>query len=145
MRVKLSIMMTKLNLQVNILDKEDRQVSLPINPDGRQVGLQLLRQQMFYDDKNIISFMMTTRMGGRWAFTLFICLFIHDYDDKKYNLCYDDNENDDEFHNTITKLQITWLLLFQFCIFSVSFSQDSQELLCGANDGFIYLYDRLTI
>ena len=23
--------------QVNILDKEDRQVSLPINPDGRQV------------------------------------------------------------------------------------------------------------
>ena len=31
---------------------------------------------------------------------------------------------------------------FQFCIFSVSFSQDSQELLCGANDGFIYLYDR---
>ena len=32
--------------------------------------------------------------------------------------------------------------LFQFCIFSVSFSQDSQELLCGANDGFIYLYDR---
>jgi len=53
--------------QVNILDKEDRQVSLPINPDGRQ-----------------------------------------------------------------------------FCIFSVSFSQDSQELLCGANDGFIYLYDRFS-
>ena len=60
------LLMTMLNLmQVNILDKEDRQVSLPINPDGRQVGLQLLRQQMFYDDKNIISFMMTTRMGGR--------------------------------------------------------------------------------
>merc|ERR1719228_62780 len=53
--------------QVNILDKEDRQVSLPINPDGRQ-----------------------------------------------------------------------------FCIFSVVFSQDSQELLCGANDGFIYLYDRFS-
>jgi len=53
--------------QVNVLDKEDRQVSLPINPDGRQ-----------------------------------------------------------------------------FCIFSVSFSQDSQELLCGANDGFIYLYDRFS-
>jgi WD repeat-containing protein 23 len=53
--------------QVNILDKEDRQVSLPINPDGRQ-----------------------------------------------------------------------------FCIFSVSFSQDSQELLCGANDGYIYLYDRFS-
>ena len=37
-----------------------------------------------------------------------------------------------------TKLTVS----FQFCIFSVSFSQDSQELLCGANDGFIYLYDR---
>ena len=35
-----------------------------------------------------------------------------------------------------------WQCPLQFCIFSVSFSQDSQELLCGANDGFIYLYDR---
>ena len=35
------LLMTMLNLhQVNILDKEDRQVSLPINPDGRQVILQ---------------------------------------------------------------------------------------------------------
>jgi len=30
----------------------------------------------------------------------------------------------------------------QFCIFSVKFSQDSSELLGGANDGCIYLYDR---
>jgi WD40 repeat protein len=30
----------------------------------------------------------------------------------------------------------------QFCIFSVSFSQDSKELLGGANDGYLYLYDR---
>ena len=31
-----------LSVQVNILDKEDRQVSLPINPDGRQVTQVLL-------------------------------------------------------------------------------------------------------
>eukprot|EP00092_Neocalanus_flemingeri_P036301 GFUD01039523.1.p1 GENE.GFUD01039523.1~~GFUD01039523.1.p1 ORF type:complete len:551 (+),score=151.78 GFUD01039523.1:103-1755(+) len=30
----------------------------------------------------------------------------------------------------------------QFCIFSVSFSCDSRELLGGANDGYLYLYDR---
>ncbi|XP_023342562.1 DDB1- and CUL4-associated factor 11 isoform X2 [Eurytemora carolleeae] len=30
----------------------------------------------------------------------------------------------------------------QFCIFSVRFSQDSSELLGGANDGCLYLYDR---
>ena len=30
----------------------------------------------------------------------------------------------------------------QFCIFSVSFSSDSRELLGGANDGYLYLYDR---
>jgi len=30
----------------------------------------------------------------------------------------------------------------QFCIFSVSFSCDSKELLGGANDGHLYLYDR---
>jgi len=30
----------------------------------------------------------------------------------------------------------------QFCIFSVSFSSDSRELLGGANDGFLYIYDR---
>jgi len=30
----------------------------------------------------------------------------------------------------------------QFCIFSVKFSQDSSELLGGANDGCLYLYDR---
>jgi len=53
--------------QVSILSKEDRHVTLPINPDGRQ-----------------------------------------------------------------------------FCIFSVSFSEDSQELVCGANDGYIYLYDRFS-
>ena len=40
--------------QVNILDKEDRQVSLPINPDGRQVminsvlrSIQLLHWMIF--------------------------------------------------------------------------------------------------
>jgi len=32
----------------------------------------------------------------------------------------------------------------QFCIFSVKFSEDSQELLGGANDGYIYLYDRFS-
>ncbi|KAJ1523384.1 hypothetical protein ONE63_001250 [Megalurothrips usitatus] len=30
----------------------------------------------------------------------------------------------------------------RFCIFSLVFSQDGQEILCGANDGFMYLYDR---
>jgi len=30
----------------------------------------------------------------------------------------------------------------RFCIFSVTFSSDSQEVLGGANDGFLYLYDR---
>lgn len=30
----------------------------------------------------------------------------------------------------------------QFCIFSVSFSSDSRELLGGANDGYLYIYDR---
>ena len=34
------------------------------------------------------------------------------------------------------------MFLFQFCIFSVKFSQDSSELLGGANDGCLYLYDR---
>ena len=30
----------------------------------------------------------------------------------------------------------------QFCIFSVSFSSDSKEILGGANDGCLYVYDR---
>jgi len=30
----------------------------------------------------------------------------------------------------------------QFCVFSISFSSDSRELLCGANDGCLYVYDR---
>ena len=29
-----------------------------------------------------------------------------------------------------------------FCIFSVSFSDDSREILGGANDGCLYVYDR---
>ena len=30
----------------------------------------------------------------------------------------------------------------RFCIFSMRFSQDGDEILCGAKDGDIYLYDR---
>ena len=30
----------------------------------------------------------------------------------------------------------------RFCIFSVRFSNDGNEILGGANDGFIYLFDR---
>ena len=30
----------------------------------------------------------------------------------------------------------------RFCIFSMRFSQDGDEILCGAKDGYIYLYDR---
>ena len=30
----------------------------------------------------------------------------------------------------------------RFCVFSLRFSGDGDEILCGANDGFIYLYDR---
>ena len=29
-----------------------------------------------------------------------------------------------------------------FCLFSLRFSQDGREILGGANDGFIYLFDR---
>ena len=32
----------------------------------------------------------------------------------------------------------------RFCIFSLVFSQDGQEILCGANDGFLYVYDRFS-
>ena len=32
----------------------------------------------------------------------------------------------------------------QFCIFSLRFSQDSKEILGGANDGRIYVYNRET-
>ncbi|XP_060534668.1 DDB1- and CUL4-associated factor 11 isoform X2 [Cylas formicarius] len=31
----------------------------------------------------------------------------------------------------------------RFCVFSVVFSSDSRELLCGANDGCLYVYDRV--
>lgn len=31
----------------------------------------------------------------------------------------------------------------RFCIFSLRFSQDGDEILCGSNDGCIFLYDRL--
>ena len=30
----------------------------------------------------------------------------------------------------------------RFCLFSIRFSQDGGEILGGANDGFIYLFDR---
>ena len=30
----------------------------------------------------------------------------------------------------------------QFCVFSVSFSSDSREILGGADDGCLYVYDR---
>ena len=30
----------------------------------------------------------------------------------------------------------------RFCIFSMRFSQDGEEILCGAKDGYIYVYDR---
>ena len=30
----------------------------------------------------------------------------------------------------------------RFCIFSLTFSSDGREILCGANDGYIYVYDR---
>ncbi|KAL0280398.1 UNVERIFIED_CONTAM: hypothetical protein PYX00_001698 [Menopon gallinae] len=30
----------------------------------------------------------------------------------------------------------------RFCIFSLKFSADGREILCGANDGYIYVYDR---
>lgn len=30
----------------------------------------------------------------------------------------------------------------RFCVFSVAFSSDGQEILGGANDGFLYIYDR---
>ena len=30
----------------------------------------------------------------------------------------------------------------RFCVFSMRFSQDGDEILCGAKDGYIYLYDR---
>ena len=30
----------------------------------------------------------------------------------------------------------------RFCLFSIRFSQDGREILGGANDGYLYLYDR---
>jgi WD repeat-containing protein 23 len=30
----------------------------------------------------------------------------------------------------------------RFCIFSLVFSSDGREILGGANDGFLYVYDR---
>ena len=30
----------------------------------------------------------------------------------------------------------------RFCIFSLGFSSDGREILGGANDGFLYVYDR---
>lgn len=30
----------------------------------------------------------------------------------------------------------------RFCIFSLAFSSDGREILGGANDGFLYVYDR---
>lgn len=30
----------------------------------------------------------------------------------------------------------------RFCIFSLVFSSDGREILCGGNDGFLYVYDR---
>ncbi len=32
----------------------------------------------------------------------------------------------------------------RFCLFSLRFSQDGCEILGGANDGYIYLFDRET-
>ncbi|KAK3919851.1 DDB1- and CUL4-associated factor 11 [Frankliniella fusca] len=32
----------------------------------------------------------------------------------------------------------------RFCVFSLVFSQDGQEVLCGANDGYLYIYDRFS-
>ncbi|XP_026277378.1 DDB1- and CUL4-associated factor 11 isoform X2 [Frankliniella occidentalis] len=32
----------------------------------------------------------------------------------------------------------------RFCVFSLVFSQDGQEVLCGTNDGFLYIYDRFS-
>ena len=32
----------------------------------------------------------------------------------------------------------------RFCLFSIRFSQDGNEILGGANDGFIYLFDRMS-
>lgn len=29
----------------------------------------------------------------------------------------------------------------RFCVFSVVFSSDGRELVCGANDGCLYVYD----
>lgn len=34
--------------------------------------------------------------------------------------------------------------LSRFCIFSLVFSQDGQEILCGANEGTLYIYDRFS-
>lgn len=31
----------------------------------------------------------------------------------------------------------------RFCLFSLRFSEDGDEILGGANDGFLYLFDRL--
>ena len=42
------------------------------------------------------------------------------------------------------KLQLHYFQQHQFCIFSLRFSSDSKEILGGANDGRIYVYDRET-
>lgn len=45
---------------------------------------------------------------------------------------------DPEKHETLALVKGTR----KFCVFSVAFSSDGNEVLCGANDGYMYIYDR---
>ena len=49
-----------------------------------------------------------------------------------------DDQTDSQHYN----LQLQPQHDSQFCIFSASFSNDSREILGGANDGCLYVYDR---
>lgn len=49
----------------------------------------------------------------------------------------------DKEDNNHQALQLTAGDDSRFCVFSLRFSQDGDEILCGSNDGCLYLYDRI--
>merc|ERR1719189_738859 len=66
------------------------------------------------------------------------CLVYSSWSDHLHAVQLDRGEPGDRPHTPLTLSQDDG----HFCIFSVSFSADDRELLGGANDGCIYIYDR---
>lgn len=65
------------------------------------------------------------------------CCVYSSWSDSIYQVrLFDDSDTQDALHLNPA--------LSRFCVFSLVFSHDGQEILCGANDGDLYIYDRLS-